>query len=258
MYEPGKFYLEADLTGPTWVWALGDGLPEGVNCLAPIPPKQSFWGDPAASLTMGEMLPTGLIKVEQFRRDARQAMYLNLIKVVGQRGVFNRVPAKSSSAVRFAEEFVRGRVMREVAPSVAEELIGKLPLPIFFIHKRIPLFRDEEQRIDALQLAEELTAITGSLEAAWTRRGWGLGPEDDHGEDHYMRAVLRVIERLDWDWADVADCEPWQRARRFFKGVKFVEQVFGASWITRIVYVKDEVEGLGIEVIALSEMRQAG
>src|SRR5690606_23141236 len=140
-----------------------------------IPPRQSFWGDPAASLTMGEMLPTGLIKVEQFRRDTRQAMYLNLIKVVGQRGAFNRVPAKSFSAVRFAEEFVRGRVMREVSRPVAEELAGERPLPIFFIHKRIPLFRDEEQRIDALELAEELTATTGSLEAAWARRGWGLG-----------------------------------------------------------------------------------
>lgn len=263
MYQQGNYYVEADPTGPAWIWVLGDGLQGGVNCMAPIPPKQAFWGDPAASLTIGEMLPAGLVKLEQFRRDDRQAMYVKLVDVVGKRGVFSRVPAKRFSAARFAEEFTGGRVTRGVARSVAEELAGKLPLPIFFTHGRIPLFRDEEERDEARELGEWLTAKTGNLGATWARPGWGLRPEDNHGDDHYMLGVLKVIDRLDWDWAAVAECDLWQRARRFFKAVNFGEQVFGASWITQLVYVQDVDEelgrlwyrmtSLGIEVVTLEQ-----
>jgi hypothetical protein len=220
-------------------------------------------GDPAASLTIGEILPAGLIKVEQFRRDERQAMYVKLVNVVGKQGIFSRVPAKRFSAGRFAEEYAKGRVTRVVPRSVAEELAAKLPLPIFFTHGRIPLFRDEEQRDEARELVEWLTGKTGSLRATWTRPGWGPGPEDDHGDDHYLQGVLKVVDRLDWNWTAVADCDMWQRARRFFKAVKFVEQVFGASWITQIVCDQDDddecgeiqqwVAELDDEVIALEQ-----
>jgi hypothetical protein len=61
----------------------------------------------------------------------------------------------------------------------------------------------------------------------------------------------------------VAECDLWQRARRFFKAVNFGEQVFGASWITQLVYVQDVDEelgrlwyrmtSLGIEVVTLEQ-----
>lgn len=227
------YHLESDAPAP-WIWTLGDGLQGGVNCRAPIPPQIAFWGDPAASLTIGELMPAGLVEAGHFRRDERQATYARLVESVGKDGLFCRVPVTRFSAARFATEYEKGRIRQRVSSSLAEELAGKMPFPIFFTHRRIPIFSDVEQRDDALELAGELFFTTGCLDATWMRPDWGIASDNDHGDDHYMRAILRIVECLDFDLDYFSDREPWQRARRFFKTVQFVEQVFGASWVTKI------------------------
>lgn len=264
----GGFYLDVGGAGaPVWSWVLGDGLMGGVNCLVPVPPIRVFWGDPAASLAMGELMPAGLVKDVHFRRDGRRALYEGLVEKVGRDGLFYRVPQKGVSPLKFTRDWVEGARL-DVSRSVAEWAAGKSPLPIFFIHGRMPLFRDEEQRAVAWELAAELVEPMVEIDATWVRPGWGLGPGEDRGEGNYLRAVLKVVERLDWDWVEVADMELWQEARRFFQGVKFVEQVFGASWVGRVVYEKGSNEewamarfrlsGLDIEIVEGEDIHQAG
>lgn len=230
----GRFYLEVGPAEPVWSWVLGDGLMGGVNCLVPVRPRRVFLGDPAASLVIGEMMPAGLVKDGHFRRDERRALYEGLVGKVGREGIFYRLPRREFPPLQFAGDWEEGWVTLDVSRPVAEWAAGKLPLPIFFM-RRMPLFRDGEQRAAAWELAAELVGPMVEINATWLRPGWGLGPGDDHGEGHYLWAVLKVIERLDWGWPDVADEEPWRRARRFFRGVKFVEQVFGASWVGQVV-----------------------
>lgn len=224
-----------------WVWSLGDGLKGGANCFAPCPPGRLFRGDPAASLALGEMMPEGVVRPEHFKSDARRDRYLRLREIVGTEAIFRRIPANRFSAVDFVERLVKGHVELDIARSVALGFGHRLPLPIFFTHRRVPVFRDDEQRDDALTFLEELLSVRGSLEATWTRPGWGLSPDDDGGGDHYMVGVLRIVERLDWDWPAVSDREPWQRVRRFFKSVSFAEQVVGASWVCLVAPSAQEV-----------------
>ena len=252
---PGRFYLEAEADAPVWSWVLGDGLMGGVNCLVPVRPRGMFRGDPAASLVVGELMPAGLVKDVHFRRDERRALYEGLVGKVGREGVFYRVSWKRMKALQFARGWREGRVRLAVSRSEVEWVVGLSPLPIFFMHGRMPLFRDAEQRAEAWEMAAELVGMTVEMDATWARPAWGLGPGDDHGEGHYLWAVLKVIERLHWGWADVADMEPWQRARRFFQGVKFVEQVFGASWVGRVVYEKARGEELAMARFRLSGLR---
>ena len=266
--NPGRFYLEAGVAEPVWSWVLGDGLMGGVNCLVPVRPRRVFRGDPAASLVIGEMMPAGLVKDGHFRRDERRALYEGLVEKVGREGVFYRVPWKEVSPLQFAGDWETGRARMDIPRSVVEWVAGQMPLPIFFMHGRMPLFRDGEQRAEAWELAAELAVMMVEMGATWARPGWGLQAGDDRGEGHFLWAVLKVVERLDWDWPAVADEEPWQRARRFFQGVKFVEQVFGASWVGRVVYEKGSNEewamtrfrlsGLDIEIVEGEDIHQAG
>lgn len=227
-------YLITTAPAP-WKWVLGDGLVGGANCLAPCPPRRAFYGDPAASLVLGELMPAGVVKAAHFRRDSRLEAYQHLDEIVGTEGIFYHTPSSKYSADRFVTEFVAGRVRLSVPRSAAEEYARLLPLPVFFTHRRVPLFRDADERDTALAFVAELLFAIGSQEATWTRPQWGLGPADEDGGDHYMVGVLRLVDRLDWDWPMVADREPWQRARRFFRAVNFAEQVFGASWISMVV-----------------------
>lgn len=231
----GVFYLDAG-DAPVWSWVLGDGLTGGVNCLAPVRPRRMFRGDPAASLAIGELMPAGLIKDVHFRRDERRALYEGLVEKVGREGIFFRAPRpwREFPPLQFAGDWEDGQLPLHISRSAGEWVAGQLPLPIFFM-RRMPLFRDGEQRAEAWELAAELVGPMVEMDATWARPDWGLGPGDDHGEGHYLLAALRVIERLDLDWPAVANEEPWQRARRFFQGVKFVEQLFGASRVTRCV-----------------------
>lgn len=231
-----KFYLDVGKAGaPVWSWVLGDGLMGGVNCLVPVRPGRVFRGDPAASLALGELMPEWVVKYVHFRRDERRGLYERLVEKVGREGIFYRVPWKGVSPLQFARDWETGRWRADVPWTNSWDLVGKFPVPIFFMHGRMPLFRDGEQRAEAWDLAAELVETMVEMDATWRRPGWGLGPDDDRGEGHYLWAVLKVIGLIDFYWPDVADMEPWQRARRFFRGVKFVEQVFGASWVTRIV-----------------------
>lgn len=264
--NPGRFYLVGG--APVWSWVLGDGLMGGVNCLVPVRPQRMFHGDPAASLAIGELMPAGLVKDAHFRRDERRALYEGLVGKVGREGIFYRVPWKDVSPLQFAGDWETRRVRMDVPHSVVEWVAGQMPLPIFFMHGRMPLFRDEEQRAVAWELAAELVETMVEMDATWVRPGWGLGSGEDRGEGNYLRAVLEVIERLDWHWVEVADMELWQEARRFFQGVKFVEQVFGASWVGRVVYEKGSNEewamarfrlsGLDIEIVEGEDIHQAG
>ncbi len=263
----GRFYLEVGPAEPVWSWVLGDGLMGGVNCLVPVRPRQVFLGDPAASLAIGELMPAGLVKDVHFRRDERRALYEGLVGKVGREGIFYRKPWREVSPLKLTRDWMGGARL-DVPRSVVEWVAGRMPLPIFFMHGRMPLFRDGEQRAEAWELAAELVEATVEMGATWVRPGWGLRAGDDRGEGHYLWAVLKVIERLDWDWPAVADGEPWQRARRFFRGVKFVEQVFGASWVGRVVYEKGgneewamarfRLSGLDIEIVEQCEDIQTG
>lgn len=256
--ERGNYYLESE--PGSWAWALGDGIAGGAVCYAA--PRQIFRGDPAASLTLGEMLPDGLIKAAQFansRWPEKRATYERLAARVGTVGLFIHAPEKRCSAAEFAYRAEKNGVAQPVSRTAATGAARRLPLTAIFTHRRQPVFQDDYHRRGALALAEELLATTGSLDATWLRPAWGLEAEEDRGDDHYLRAVLRVIERLDWEWPSfLAGREPWQRARRFFKATPLAEQPIGAARITRVVYARrgDEPEAqleataaAGIEVV---------
>ena len=255
MSRKGYIYLETAAGPDAWTWVLGDGLAKGWNCCVPYPVRNALWGDPAASLTLGELMPADLVKTEHFRgKEYRslKAIYDLLVASVGTEGLFMRVSAERYSVVRFAEDARKGKLLPASAMShaVALALSHVTPFPVFFSHQRMPLFRDEEQRQDALTFAGRLTALIGkTTDVTWMRPGWGMRPGEDRGADHYMRGILRIVDQLDRDWTTVEKRGVWQRARRFFKAVHFAEQVFGATWITQ-VYV-DELE-------LQPEMAQAG
>ena len=243
MNRKSYIYLETAAEPDAWTWVLGDGLETGWNCCVPFPVRRALWGNPAASLALGELMPADLVKAEHFRGKeyrALRSVYERLVASVGTECLFIRVSAERHSADRFAESAQQGKILptRAMSRAAAMTLAPMTPFPVFFTHRRMPLFRDEEQRQDALALAGELLALTGTSDATWMRPEWGMRPGDDRGDAHYMRAVLRIVEQIDWDWPMVQEREAWQRARRFFKAVHFAEQVFGATWVTQ-VYVNE-------------------
>lgn len=221
----------------TWTWALGDGLEGGVGCFLPVKIGRAFWGDPAASLTLGEPMPYGLLQASHFREpEARpkRLLFERLSGVVGRRGVFARVDARRASAAGFADDVTRFGLDWPVPRSTAEALAEQTPFPIFFTHRRVPLFRDEEHRLGALAWTEQLLGERGRPGATWLWPDWGLAAGARHGHGHFMQPVLWAIHCLDWLWGNVSGKEPWPQARLFFKATRFVEQVLGATWITRV------------------------
>lgn len=228
--------LEITSAPGTWVWCLGDGLDGGQTCRMTVAVRRAFRGDPAASLALGEIMPVGLVddpQVRQMDADGR-ARFERLSEAVGRQGYFVRANTRHKPAARFAYEIERygGRWPLPHSAAVGRNEVARLPL---FFTCPLPLFRDEEQRAVALGLVGELLFATGRLEASWSRPEWGLKPADDHGGDHYLAAVLRLLERLRDEWGLLMqEREPWRRAHRFFKTVRFIEQVFGVTWVKEV------------------------
>lgn len=250
--KPGGFYLEAGFADRSsggilnaWTWMLGEGVEGGVNCAITIPPRRMVMGNAAATLTVGEFIsadmPTSGIETVSGMRE----VYGSLITQVGDLALFDHVGSVHYSAYGFVREVETYGPSRRVPPLIAEEIVKQLPMMIVFTHSRAPLFRDEAQRDTAVALVCEFDGWTRTEDlyfgANWLREEWGVFASQQNGSDHYLIPILSMLDRIE-KRKGLGLHEVLRKAEAFFADVPFVEQVIGASWITRVGYVPDGTE----------------
>lgn len=274
---PGGFYAQADPPGPNgalWavVFTLGSGLVEGENCLARVPARQMLLGDPGATLLSGEFVPSDIEIVEQWQEQGLDAMvkwYRDLSpRAGGAEALVDHVGSNHYSPFSFIDELAVQGPSRRIPERLARELVDKTPIPIYFTHSDIPLFKNEAQRdrfIELMLLGDTTKPDDLELTPTWFRDDWGLYAREDHynGRDHYMIGVLAMLDRLKerqkWESDQEVAIQRFWEMGEIETRLTYAEQLFAASWITRIAYVakdddsSDELNRIannGIEIIS--------
>ena len=236
-----------------WTWLLGDGIDKTI--LANVPPRKMVLINPAATIAAGELVwkgDAGTIEdmelYNQLSADKTKSI-----------GVGDHV-GRMYTPYNFAQEcklYGPSRKMTEQEAAAIGKLIHHVgPLPIMFTHSEMPIFKDIEQRDEALRLIAECRNVDLShyyLSPVWEDKNWGQYAVSDHlhGSNNYLVLVLEFLDRLFKDWKEYKIEPGYKEARDFFKGISFVEQPFGLSWLTNISYTlpKDGESKRDLDVI---------
>lgn len=255
--KENSFYLEGGEMRPggtlhAFTWCLGDGLDD----VAPIavPPRVVSVCNPAASIVEGT-----LVKNPYEPAVWSSDLYEQLQTAVPTHGVGDHVGSNNYSAYTFARETQwhgpSRRVPEAVAAAQALYIYEHGPIPVLFTHSRIPVFRSEAEMEEAMGWACDLYNTDFAQyrvgEASWRRDNWGLWARkgQNTGDDHYLIPILQVISTMDITWRSRSDMKIWQEARDFFETLRYVEQAFGLSWITRVTYTLPQDEAQRSEIV---------
>jgi hypothetical protein len=119
------------------------------------------------------------------------------------------------------------------------------PLPMLFTHKEIPAFRNEIEMLAALETVGKCLETSPTIDwndwyqqPTWAHDNWGMYARRGQwtGLNHFMVPVLAFLDDLRLNWKEHKDDEDWKAAKKFFRGVRFTEQTFGLSWLTKVTY----------------------
>lgn len=258
--KKGGYYLESDGSPfgmlHKWVYIHGDGIEGGDNPYAAIPPRRSVYGNLAASLMFGEFVSNDVpldVAATWAGFPALQEFYAGLRARGCEEALFDHVGSNNYSAYSFQREVLEYGPSRRVTQQMAEELAKKTPIPIVFTHSRIPVFRDEAHRETAVALGRWFADVVYSTMPTWFAPKWGLYARQETGSGHYLDMVLRIVDRLDRDAKNVAGNELYEEAKAVLADARYVEQAFGATWITRVTYVHQDGEDKAAVAAAMAQ-----
>lgn len=271
--KEGGFYAEGT-TSPNgalslWTWILGTCTEAGLNCFVSPPARKVVQGNLAASLVMGEFVSND---VPFERRIGSEKNYLGkqyatLKRQAAPVALFDHVGSKFYTPHEFMKEVRELGPSRRITPQVAEEIAKMTPIPVVFTHSDIPLFRDEAERDAVVELAAGLLSEYDQDQVrylpTWMSPEWGLYSScKDRGDDHYLRQILGLLSRLKRQPRLIDTSEAWAALAAVMGRANFQEQPFGATWITKITYVKrrddpadiaDKMAKKGIQTLILSD-----
>jgi hypothetical protein len=250
--KPGGFYAEGGTMSvggalSAFVWVLGSSLAHGKNISTRIPPRQMKIGSAYGALLEGEFIDW-VVPYEPHYKDTQRLA--NLKKRLPSYAIFDHVGSKHYTAFSFAEECTQYGPSRRITPDIAKMLLRgpehepgcMLPIPIFFTHSKIPLFANEKQRQEAIDLAQSILDGYDPAKkwhgATWDNPDWGMYSKfPNRGYDHYLIPILGIIDHLENNWLKIRNSPLWQDAKAFFDKLTYTEMVFGASWINQVSYV---------------------
>lgn len=251
--KENSFYGGADLSVSgglhTVTWLLGDGVEGGFNIFTEVPPRGHPIINLPATITTGELWWEGMAppQYEAVGDPDAANRYKRLTSVTKGIGVADHVGSKYYSAHSFARELQAMGPSRKMSPTVAARLAEIIyhfgPVPIMFTHSRMPVFRTADRRDEAFALAqalgtEKLPADYFEWDATWRNPRWGMYAQQGHktGAHHYMAYLLSYVDGIDRHWSSHKDDDDWKAFRSFMKGIRFVEQPFCLSWLTKVSY----------------------
>lgn len=249
--KEGGFYLEGGAVSDTGTlhaltWVLADhyeGAPH--NNLCSIPPRRMLSGNPAATLLDGHFVPYGEPWSGEIWGDNESLSDLLTTlkrKGVSNVGLFDHVGRSFYSPWSFAKEVGEYGPSRRVPEQLAREIVSFLPMPIFFTHSDIPMFRDEAHMLEALDL---LTDIEPSFQdypdlatgPTWLQKDWGLYAKQYSGHRHMMAWALGHAAAHRMESPDTDQDRSIQELQELLDDTGTSEAVFCASWVTRVTYV---------------------
>ncbi len=244
------YYLEGDVGDDSplwaWTWVLGDGLDHVISIARYQIPTRGVVGiNPAVTLLkecfVGDRDPIvlGIGEKEGYE------YFLTKTKNAGSA---DHIGHQYYTPMSFAREVMQYGPSRRVPPQTAAffanifQRIG--PFPMFFSHSQIPLFAGIRQRDAIYEIVDELLPKTDYqpwLNACWKYDEWGQYAikNQDAGHKHYLVHTLDILDfgaRLKSVRREPALNEMWVRLRKMFGNVRFEEQIFGASWMTKVIY----------------------
>lgn len=248
-------------------WILGDGMEHGTNLLIGQAPMGMTWFNPAATLTRGELVWADAEFVPQ--TDTEAELYEHYKTKTRTVGLLDHVGSSHYTAYEFYDEVTEYGPSRKIPKKFAgmiAKVINKMgPVPIWFTHSDLPLFREDPQQwavLDAIKgvMSEDPDWLNKNFEPTWLHENWGQYARGNQyqGNDHYLRLVTSYVSAVkgrDRDtpaWGDLIDA---------IGKAPMVEQVFGASWICKISYTlkddgtadEDVLSIPGLNIIDLNE-----
>ena len=250
--QNNAYYLEGEVgeDGPLWMWTwvLGDGLDHNISIARYQIPTRGVVGiNPAATLLkesfVGSDYPISMSPVEA-------EGYEYFLTKTKNMGSADYVGHQYYTPMAFARETMEHGPSRRVPKKTAAlfaDIFQKIgPFPMFFSHARIPLFADIFQRDGIYEMVDEVLPKTDYrpwFNACWKYDEWGQYAikNQDAGHKHYLVHVLDVLDFMKKIMLDTMPHKPapddaWAQMPRLFEDVRFEEQIFGASWMTRVTY----------------------
>lgn len=272
---PGGFYLSAT-SGPGgvlsfWTWILGQGTEGGANVY--LNPPERFH-------TLFNLPYTLATMEHQTERVDGIELFTPLDKLK-QVAILDHVGSNNYTPWQFHREILDLLPSRRISPEMAAKIAPLCPLPIVFTHDEIPVVSNETHRRILLDWAlDTITKHDGferkladygerSMSPTWWNPKWGMRSSQEMGSDHWLVPVLKAV-----DLVGGIDKIP-EMMRTFLppedegdddmlsSDIQWIEQPFGASWITRVQYICKEgetdqdvqwVQDMGVEPVRLSDL----
>lgn len=286
---PGGFYLSATRGAggilEPWTWLLGDGVEGGYNV---------YLNPPERMHTLFN-LPYTLATSEHQTEAVDGVTLVSPLDRLKPIAILDHVGKAHYDPYQFADEVEQLLPNRRISHELAAKLVPLCPIPIVFTHEHIPVVHNTLHRqillewaLDTIRKQSRYTD-SGLYEArdyykaaVWTNEKWGLKTRDSDGKDHWLVPVLQAINLVggiknipDMMQTYVeagghdADGNPPPRGGgaeyaeddyMLSSEISWIEQPFGASWITRVTYVaKDDdtestlqrIKNMGIEPVRI-------
>jgi len=248
--KPNSFYAEGGAFSESgtlypWTWLLGDGLEQ--NIFMSLPPRQIQLLNPILTILFQNYMPANGPGVPIPPHQDWE--YEHLQQATTTPGVGDHVGSQHYTAMGFAAETEQLGASRRISSKVAKALAMAInqfgPMPAMFTHKDIPSFRNEnELRIALNHVGACMDKELGDLfrQPTWKHDNWGMYGNRGQwiGYQHFMIPVLIFLEFLKTKWDEFKDDLVWIEAKEYFRGLRYVEQTFGMSWLCQVAYTMPE------------------
>lgn len=256
--------------GALWnfVWALGDGLK--INLPIKAAAKGMTFFNPAATLAAEELVyadhefkPQTDIIAERYERLKRATPTIGLLDHVGKSYY------SVDSFVSEVREYGPSRkIPKRLARTIAKVQMKIGPIPIFFTHSEIPIFRSVSEQGKIIDITDRCIDSVNwdskNYEPTWYHERWGQYARSDNytGSDSYLCTILSALGGIR-DLGETSP-QPYRELKAAMKETRIVEQIFGASWIGRITYTSNadgtidpDVEDIpGLNIVNLHKENQ--
>lgn len=248
--QTNSFYAESgelssDGTLHPWTWLLGDGLKR--NIFMKIPPRQIQLLNPVLTVLFKTFMPASGPSVPIPK--GKRWLFDHLMNAMSALGAGDHVGTQYYTPFNFAAETRSLGPSRRISPQMATVLGTAIstygPLPMMFTHKEIPAFRTPEEMAAAQRVVGRCLGATQIfnwdywyMRPTWTHDNWGMYARRNQwtGDRHFMIPILDLLDDIRNDWKKYKDNENWKAAKKFFRGIRFTEQTFGLSWLTKVTY----------------------
>lgn len=269
-YARGSFGMGGTLNA--WTWALGSHIIGSLNLLIEVAPRLM------QVIKLPETLQAG--RFISATSDEQIEITHPALKRLPKLAILDHVGSRYYTPSEFAHEVDQYCASRRIPEQIAGQLAGHTPIPVFFVHSKMPHierehadeFRQwvqttawERQKAHALAVWESAEApivpslLEEQLQPSFINPNWGLRSADDNGSAHWIIQALRVTS-----------AEAGHKSKDLYKTVPPtlrkalmpLPAIFGASWFTDLVYVVDgteskerlnEIQGHGVEPVMVEE-----